>query len=636
MLTDVAAPAHSPARAMRAGVVLAALGVVFGDIGTSPLYSIQTLFHPAGPHPMSMGQLHVYGVISLIFWSVMAIVTITYVMLVMRVDNDGEGGVMALVALLRRYGEGNPRTVAVLSAIGILGVALFFGDSMITPAISVLSAVEGMKVLGPEFADLVIPITAIVIGALFAMQRKGTEMVGRFFGPVMLAWFIAIGALGVWGITMHPQILRAISPTYAVDFVIGYPSAAFFSLAGIVLAVTGAEALYADMGHFGRRAITVAWFGVVLPALTLNYFGQGAELLSDHDMVEAPFFLLVPQWAQIPMIVLATAATVIASQAVITGAFSVASQAVQMGYLPRLRVRHTSEATVGQIYVPWINGVLLVAVLALVFTFRSSAALAYTYGMAVAGTIAITTLLFLYIARTHWRAPMWLVVIGGGALLTIDVAFLAANVIKLPYGAWLPLLIAVLTFTVLMTWRQGSEISTAERTRIEGPLREFVTGILDRSPPLARVPGTAVFLNRAGETAPMALRANVEHNQVLHDRVIVLSIETPSVPRVDEADRISVDDLGYPGGRILFAAARFGYMEDPDVPAALARLDPPVDPATVSYFLSRVDLVPGPSPTMARWRKRLYIATSRIAADSAAYFGLPLDRTAIIGARIEV
>jgi KUP system potassium uptake protein len=314
----------------------------------------------------------------------------------------------------------------------------------------------------------------------------------------------------------------------------------------------------------------------------------------------------------------------------------VASQAVQMGYLPRLRVRHTSEATVGQIYVPWINGVLLVAVLALVFAFRSSAALAYTYGMAVAGTIAITTLLFLYIARTHWRAPMWLVVIGGGSLLTIDVAFLAANVVKLPYGAWLPLLIAVLTFIVLMTWRRGSEISTAERARVEGPLREFVAEILDRSPPLARVPGTAVFLNRAGETAPMALRANVEHNQVLHDRVIVLSIETPSVPRVDQADRITVDDLGYPGGRILYATARFGYMEDPDVPSALSRLDPPVDPATVSYFLSRVDLVPGPSPTMARWRKRLYIATSRIAADSAAYFCLPLNRTAIIGARIEV
>ncbi|MGI9162081.1 MAG: potassium transporter Kup [Mycobacterium sp.] len=634
MLRDAEVSPHAPPQSARPAVVLAALGVVFGDIGTSPLYSVQTLFHPAGPHPMSMGNLHVYGVVSLIFWSVMAIVTITYVMLVMRVDNDGEGGVMALVALLRRYGEGNPRTVSVLSAVGILGVALFFGDSMITPAISVLSAVEGLKVLGPEFADLVIPLTMAVIAALFALQRKGTEIVGRFFGPVMVVWFIAIAALGVRGIAMHPQILRALSPTYAIDFVTRYPSSAFVSLTGIVLAVTGAEALYADMGHFGRRAITVAWLGGVLPALTLNYFGQGAELLADHDMVEAPFFLLVPQWLQIPMIILATAATVIASQAVITGAFSVASQAVQMGYLPRLRVRHTSESSIGQIYVPWINGVLVVAVLLLVVSFRTSAALAYTYGMAVAGTIAVTTVLFLYIARTHWRAPLWLVIGGGAVLLTIDAAFIAANLIKLPYGAWLPLVIAVLTFTVLMTWRRGSEIALAERTRAEGPLRDFVDEILDRRPPLARVPGTAVFLNRASETAPMALRANVEHNQVLHDRVIVLSIETPSVPRVEEHDRISVDDLG--GGRVQFVVARFGYMEDPDVPAALARLDPPVDTATASYFLSRVDLVPGPQPTMPRWRKRLFIATSRIATDSAAYFGLPLDRTAIVGTRIEV
>ena len=633
MLTESTTTA-APVQTIRASVVLAALGVVFGDIGTSPLYSIQTLFHPAGPHPMSMGQFHVYGVVSLIFWSVMAIVTLTYVMLVMRVDNDGEGGVMALVALLRRYGEGNPRTVAALTAAGILGVALFFGDSMITPAISVLSAVEGMKVLGPEFADFVIPITMIVIAALFALQRKGTELVGRFFGPVMVVWFIAIAALGAWGIAMHPQILRALSPTYAMQFVVQYPSTAFYSLAGIVLAVTGAEALYADMGHFGRRAITVAWLGGVLPALTLNYFGQGAELLSNHDMVESPFFLLVPPWGQVPMILLATAATVIASQAVITGAFSVASQAVQLGYLPRLRVRHTSESSIGQIYVPWINGVLVVAVLFLVVAFRSSAALAYTYGMAVAGTIAITTLLFLYIARTHWRAPLWLVIVGGAALLTIDLAFVAANVIKVPYGAWLPLLIAILTFTVLMTWRRGSEIAAAERARIEGPLSEFVAEVLERRPPLAQVPGTAVFLNRATDTAPMALRANVEHNQVLHDRVIVLSIETPPVPRVEENERITVEDLA--GGRILFVVARFGYMEDPDVPEALTRLDPPVEPATVSYFLSRADLVPGPAPTMARWRKRLFIATSRIATDSAGYFGLPSDRTAIIGARIEV
>lgn len=637
VLTDAAVGTHTPTRSIRPAVVLAALGVVFGDIGTSPLYSVQTLFHPSGPHPVEIDRMNVYGVVSLVFWSVMAIVTLTYVTLVMRVDNDGEGGVMALVALLRRYGEeGNPRTVAALTALGVLGAALFFGDSMITPAISVLSAVEGMKVLGPDFADFVIPITMAVIAGLFAMQRKGTEMVGRFFGPVMVVWFAAIAVLGVRGITMHPQILRALSPTYAFHFVVAHPSSAFFSLAAVILAVTGAEALYADMGHFGRPAISLAWFGGVLPALTLNYFGQGAELLDDRAMVEAPFFLLVPQWAQWPMIILATAATVIASQAVITGAFSMVSQAVQLGYLPRLRVRHTSESEIGQIYVPWINGVLVVAVLVLVVSFRSSAALAYTYGMAVAGTIAITTLLFLYIARTHWRAPMWLVVAGGGALLTIDVAFLAANVVKVPYGAWFPLLIGVLAFIVLMTWRRGSEIAMAERNRVEGPLSEFLAGLVHRRPALARVPGTAVFLNRAAETAPMALRANVEHNQVLHDRVIVLSIETPPVPRVDEADRITVDDLGYPDGRILFVVARFGYMEDPDVPVALTRLAPPVDPATVSYFLSRVELVPGPAPTMARWRKRLFIATSRIATDSAAYFGLPLDRTVIIGARIEV
>ena len=636
VLRESAGASHDAARPVRASVILAALGVVFGDIGTSPLYSVQALFHPAGPHPMSMGQLHVYGVVSLIFWSVMAIVTLTYVLLVMRVDNDGEGGVMALVALLRRYGEGRPRTVAVLTGIGILGVALFFGDSMITPAISVLSAVEGLKVIDPGLEPFIIPITMAVIAALFALQRKGTEMVGRFFGPIMVVWFITIAALGVWGISMHPQILRALSPTYAIDFVTQYPSSAFVSLAGIVLAVTGAEALYADMGHFGRKAIMIAWLGGVLPALTLNYFGQGAELLANHDMVESPFFLLVPQSARIPMVLLATAATVIASQAVITGAFSVTSQAVQMGYLPRLRVRHTSEVSIGQIYVPWINGVLLVAVLLLVVSFRTSAALAYTYGMAVAGTIAITTLLFLYIARTHWRVPLWLVIGGGAILLTIDLGFVIANVVKLPYGAWLPLLIALITFTVLMTWRRGTEVATAERTRVEGPLVDFVDDITRRNPPLARVPGTAVFLTRAADTAPMAFRANIEHNRVLHDRVIVLSIETPPVPRVEESRRVTVDDLGYGDGRIVFAVARFGYVEDPDVPAVLAHLEPPVDPATVSYFLSRADLVPGPEPTMARWRKRLFIATSRIATDSAGYFGLPLDRTAIIGARIEV
>ncbi|HPX37320.1 MAG TPA: KUP/HAK/KT family potassium transporter [Mycobacterium sp.] len=636
MLTDVVAGTHTPPRSIRPSIVLAALGVVFGDIGTSPLYSVQTIFHPDGPHPVPMGQSHVYGVVSLIFWSVMVIVTLTYVGLVMRADNDGEGGVMALIALLRRYGDGSPRVIGLLTGVGILGAALFFGDSMITPAISVLSAVEGMKVLDPGLGDFVLPATAFIISALFALQRHGTAAVGRFFGPVMVVWFAAIAACGVRGIMMHPRILRALSPTYALDFVLDHPSSAFISLAAIVLTVTGAEALYADMGHFGRRAITVAWLGGVLPALTLNYFGQGAELLGDESMVKAPFYMLAPQWAQLPMVILATAATVIASQAVITGAYSVASQAVQLGYLPRLRVRHTSESEIGQIYVPWINGVLLVAVLALVFAFRSSAALAYTYGMAVTGTITITTFLFLYIARMHWRAPMWLVVVGGGALLTVDVAFLAANLVKLVHGAWLPLLIALATFTVLTTWRRGSEIVMSARNRVEGPLRDFIADIGRRSPPLARVPGTAVFLNRAAGTAPMAMRANVEHNKVLHERVVVLSIDTPPVPRVPAAERIVVDDLGSDGDRILFVRADFGYMEPPDVPAALRLIEPPIGFGDLSYFLSRVDVIPGPAPTMARWRKRLFIATAHISADAAAYFRLPPEQTAIIGARIEV
>jgi len=636
MITEAPAATAAPAHHAGRRVVLGALGVVFGDIGTSPLYSMQTLFNPSVPHPASMGQLHVYGIISLIFWSVMVIVTLTYVTLVMRADNHGEGGVLALVALLRRSGDGAPRTIAVLTLLGILGAALFFGDSMITPAISVLSAVEGLNVLGPGFAGYVVPITAVVIAGLFAMQRHGTELVGRFFGPVMLVWFLAIATLGVRGIAMHPQILRSLSPTYALQLIWSYPSTAFFSLAGIVLAVSGAEALYADMGHFGRRSITVAWLGLVLPALTLNYLGQGAELLADHESVESPFFLLVPRPVQIPMIVLATAATVIAAQAVITGAFSVASQAVQLGYLPRLRVRHTSESEVGQIYVPWINGVLLVAVLGLVFAFRSSLALTYTYGMAVAGTIAITTVLFLYIARTHWLTPMWVIVSGGALLLSVDVAFVAANVVKLPYGAWLPLLIALVTFTAMITWHRGSLIVARERSRVEGSLRQFVAEIALRRPPLARVPGTGVFLNRAAESAPMALRANVEHNKVLHDRVIVLSIQSPQVPRVPLAERISVDDLGYADSRIQFVTTRFGYMEDPDVPSVLRLITPPIDEQDVSYFLSRVEVVPGQEPTMALWRKRVFVATSHIAADAAGYFGLPLGKTAIVGARVEL
>jgi KUP system potassium uptake protein len=627
---------------LRVAIVVGALGVVFGDIGTSPIYTIQTVFDPGDPHPVPISQNNVYGVVSTIFWSVMIIVTLTYITLVMRADNNGEGGIMALITLLRRWaGQRGRRTAMMLAALGLFGASLFFGDSMITPAISVLSAIEGLNVIEPDFKDFVVPITAVIIVALFSVQRHGTAVVGRFFGPVMIAWFVAIGACGVNGIVDNPEILKALSPTYALTFLVGHFHIAFFSLAAIVLSVTGAEALYADMGHFGRKAITYGWLGLVLPACTLSYFGQGALVLADESKVSAPFFLLTPEWARIPMVLLATAATVIASQAVITGAFSVASQAARLGYLPRLRIEHTSASTIGQIYVPWINGFLMVAVLILVFAFRSSAALAYAYGMAVTGTITTVTALFFYYARTKWRWPLWPVIFGGGLILLVDLMFLAANLTKIVHGAWLPLLIGIVAFTVMTTWEKGRGIVTRAREKAEGPLREFVDGLRDCKPPLVRMAGTAVFLNRGKETAPLAMRANVEHNRVLHRHVIVMSIDTVPVPRLADDERITIDELGYKRDGIIHVRACYGYMERPNIPAALRLLDPAhteghIDVETASYFLSKLELTAGDEPTMASWRKRLFIATSYITADAAGYFKLPLDQTVSIGSRIEV
>jgi KUP system potassium uptake protein len=621
-------------------LVVGALGVVFGDIGTSPIYTVQTIFNPEDPHPVPMTTDNIYGVVSLLFWSVMIIVTLTYVTLVMRADNDGEGGIMALIALVRRWGARSGRTALVLATLGVFGAALFAGDSMITPAISVLSAVEGLKVVDPGLLAWVVPITAVIIVALFAVQRRGTGVVGGLFGPVMIGWFVAIGACGVNGIVDHPRILAALSPVYAVKFLVGNFGTAFFSLAGVVLAVTGAEALYADMGHFGRKAITRAWLFVVLPALALNYLGQGALLIADKTTLSAPFFLLTPGWARVPMVLLATAATVIASQAVITGAFSLASQAVQLGYLPRLRVVHTSASAYGQVYMPWINGMLMVAVLILVFAFRSSASLAYAYGMAVTGTITITTILYLYIARMRWRAPLWLIVIGGGALLCVDLLFLAANLTKLVHGAWLPLLIAVTIFIIMTTWQRGSAIVTHKRETEEGPLQGFVDQ-LSRGRGLLRVPGTAVFLSRGNKTAPLALRANVRHNHVLHEHVVIVTIDTSSIPRVTDSERIEIDPLGDAHDGIIHVTARFGYMETPDVPHVLRLLDPArtegliaIDDA--SYFLSKIELTKGAEPTMPAWRRNLFIATSRLSSDGAEFFGLPQERTLIEGSRIEV
>lgn len=638
----------SPLRAIagpdkaRTSLVIGALGVVFGDLGTSPIYTIQTIFDPHDPHPIPITRDNLYGVVSLVFWSVMIIVTLTYVTLVMRADNDGEGGIMALITLVRRLGVNRSRhMVAILAALGIFGASLFFGDSMITPAISVISSVEGLKVVEPRFGDWVVPITAVIIVVLFAFQSRGTAAIGRLFGPVMIVWFIAIGACGVGGISTHPVILKALSPVYALTFMVTHPGTAFFALAAVVLAVTGAEALYADMGHFGRPAITRAWLYVVLPACMLSYFGQAALLLGNNSVTDAPFFLLPPGWARLPMVLLACAATVIASQAVITGAYSVASQAAQLGYLPRVRVVHTSESTIGQIYVPWINGLLMVAVLILVFAFRSSAALAFAYGMAVTGTITITTLLFFFVARERWKTPVWLIVTGAGALLTVDLLFLAANLTKLVHGAWLPLLIAATAFIVMTTWQRGSDLVTQARAKAEGPLREFVDQLTHHRPPLARMAGTAVFLNRGKETAPLAMRANVEHNHVLHEHCVIMSIETVPAPRVADEERLEVDDLGDLQDGVIHVNAKFGYMERPNVPDALRLLDPRRTEGQItlddaSYFLSKLELRAGSARTMAAWRKRLFVATAYIAADAAEYFGLPIDRTVVMGARIEV
>jgi KUP system potassium uptake protein len=623
-------------------LAVGALGVVFGDIGTSPLYTVQTVFNPGDPHPVRVSAENIFGVVSLIFWSVTIIVTVTYILLVMRADNDGEGGIMALITLIRRRGvPGGRRTKAVLAMLGIFGASLFFGDSMITPAISVLSAVEGVKVAAPSVAHLVVPITAAIIVGLFLVQRLGTGAVGRMFGPVMGVWFTAIGVMGAAEVAAHPLILKALSPTYAIGFLFGHFSVAFFSLTAVVLAVTGAEALYADMGHFGRAPITRVWLILVFPACILSYMGQGALVLASPSSISSPFFLLVPGWARLPMVFLATAATVIASQAVITGAFSLTQQAAQIGYLPRLRIAHTSEEQRGQIYIPWINWALMAAVLTLVLTFRSSAALAYAYGAAVTGTITITTLLFFYIARFQWRWPLWAVVPLAGFLLAIDLLFLAANLTKLVHGAWLPLLIGIVVFTIMTTWQRGRELVTRLRQQDEGPLQAFIDQLNTMKPPLHRVPGTAVFLNRGKETAPLALRANVKYNHVRHRYVLILSIETLPMPHVPAGQRLTIDPLGHGDDRITHVTARFGYMDEANVPALLPLVleaDPesPLREGDVSYFLSTIELHPGNTPGMSRWRKRLFLATAQITADAAEHFRLPRDRTVIMGSRIEL
>jgi KUP system potassium uptake protein len=629
------APRHHAGLAV---LSLGALGIVFGDIGTSPLYALQTVF-AADQHAVRPTQAGVYGVISLVFWAITLIVSVKYVALVMRADNEGEGGIMALIALIREKGLERRFAQVALVALGIFGASLFYGDGMITPAISVLSAVEGIEVVEPSLHELVVPITLVILAVLFAIQRFGTGAVGRWFGPIMCVWFTLLAIAGLHEVLKSPGILRSISPTYGLSFLFEHGHVAFIALGSVVLTVTGAEALYADMGHFGRHPIRLAWFIGVFPALILNYMGQGALILHNPKAIDNPFYLLIPHWGRIPMIVLATVATVIASQAVISGAFSVTRQAVQLGFLPRLTIRHTSREA-GQVYVPAVNWGIFVAVVALVVGFGSSQHLAAAYGIAVTGTLAIDTVLFFVVVHIVWGKPKRLAVTGAIAFLTVDLTFFAANLPKIAHGGWFPLAIAGLVFIVLTTWQRGREIVTRKRTELEGPLRDFVEEIRDPDQPINRSPRTGIFLDANPDTTPLALRANVEHNCVLHESVVIVAVQTLNVPHVEEGERVTVDDLGYRDDGITHVTARFGFQDDLDVPRTLRlaakRLEREVDFEAVSYFLSRITIIPGDEPGMARWRKRLFIAIARNAASPVSYFHLPDDKTIVMASHIEL
>jgi KUP system potassium uptake protein len=641
---DTGNPAHPAVTGAGAvGMAVGALGVVFGDIGTSPLYALQTVFSiDGGVVRATPGD--VYGVISLVFWSITVVVSVKYVLFVLRADNEGEGGVLALAALMRRLTGGAGRRTMLVVLLGVFGASLFYGDSVITPAISVLSAVEGLKVATPSLGHLVLPIGAVIIAVLFSAQRWGTHRVGRLFGPVMIFWFATLAVTGLPQIIAHPGILRGLSPTYIVAFGAAHPYTAFLAMGAVVLVITGAEALYADMGHFGRPPIRRAWFAVVFPALTVNYLGQGALILHQPAAVGNPFFLLVPSWGRIPMVVLATLATVIASQAVISGAFSVSRQAVRLGFLPHLTVRQTSTRESGQIYVPAINWLLFAGVLVLMFGFGSSSRLATAYGVAVTGTLLITTTLFLILARASWKWAAWKLVAAGLVFGGVEVLFFTANLTKVVHGGWLPLLIAAGIFTVMTTWQRGREIVTARRVELEGPLREFLEDLHEQQ--VARVPGTAVFPHLSKDTTPLALRANVAYNHVLHERVVIVTVQSENVPHVRHDAKLTVDNLGHDGDGVVHLTARYGFQDDQDIPeivrhacAHAARehateLD--FDAETAFYFLSRITIQRGDDRALRPWRKRLFLGLAHNAASPASYFHLPDHRTVVMGFQLEL
>jgi KUP system potassium uptake protein len=629
-----------------ATLALGALGVVYGDIGTSPLYAFKECFF--GAHGFPVNERNVLGILSLIVWSLNFVVTFKYLSMVMRADNRGEGGILALLALARP--SGTPRGLGrLLVAAGLFGSALLYGDGIITPAISVLSAVEGLSVATPALDHLVVPIAFLIILALFFFQRRGTAGIGAVFGPVTAIWFLCIAALGVAGILRDPSVLRAINPYYAVDFFLREGVAGFQILAAIILVVTGGEALYADMGHFGRRPIRLAWFAVVLPALVLNYFGQGALLLDHPEAARNPFYSLVPGWALYPMVGVATAAAVVASQALISGAFSLTRQAVQLGYCPRVNIVHTSKTEIGQIYIPAVNNLLMIACLGLVVAFRSSDNLAATYGVALSGTMTITSILFAVVARNRWRWDWWKVGAVTGLFLVVDLAFVGANLLKVPQGGWFPLVVAGLVFVLMSTWKKGRVRLSALVRENTLPIDLFLADIRRRTP--HRVRGTAVFLTSYGSGAPPVLLHHIKHNQVLHEKVMLMSVVTEEIPSVDETDRVRCEELGEGFYQVT---ARYGFMETPDVPAVLRILardsgnGRPVSvvPAHTTFYLGRETLIPTDGRRrdqaavpglvrMARWRKKLFIVMTRNAQSATAFFSLPPNRVVELGAQIQ-
>ena len=610
---------------------MGAIGVVYGDIGTSVLYAIKEIF---GSGHVPFTHANVYGVLSIVFWTLTVIVSLKYVILVLRADNAGEGGLIAMLALASQAVKDQPRLRSVLLVIGIFGTSLFYGDGVITPAISVLSAVEGLEVISPAFRRFVVPITLAVLFVLFAVQKRGTGGIGRFFGPLTLVWFVTIAVLGVSHIVGHPEILGAISPHHALRFIWVQPGTAFIILGAVVLCVTGAEALYADLGHFGKKPIRLAWFSVVMPCLTLNYFGQGALLLEDPTAVENPFFRMAPEWALLPLVGLATLATVIASQALITGAFSVTKQAMQLGYLPRLNVRHTSVRDTGQVYLPFVNWGLFAFIVLAVVMFRSSSNLAAAYGIAVTLDMLITTVLTFFVLRYGWKYPLWICLLPTAFFFVIDLAFFSSNLLKLLDGGWFPLMIGGLIFTLMMTWKQGRALVASKQQAEAMDLPSFLDAVFVAPP--HRVEGTAVFLTAETGTVPNAMLHNLKHNKVLHEQNLFVTVKSHEVPWIGLDKRLAVESLGHNCWQVV---VHYGFKNDPDVPKALTALRGrgcQLEPMTTSYFLSRDVVVPTIGGGMSHWREKLFAQMHHNAGAAAEFLNLPSNAVIELGSKVEI